>query len=137
VRRRCARAQLLAAALARRCHKLIREKPIRLVVPVAAGGSSISTRGSCLKALRLLGRTVIVDNRPGRTASSAQISWRIRSDGYTLLMGATPTMAINVTLYAGKMPYNPEQDFTPITMVAKAPSVLAAHPSVPAKTSRS
>jgi len=55
-------------------------------------------------------------------------------EGYTLLMGATPTLAISPTLYAGKIPYNALTDFTPITLVAKAPSALASHPAVPAKT---
>lgn len=111
------------------------EKPIRLVVPVAPGGSlNQYTRFIALKLTDLLGQTVIVDNRPGANGIiGADIVAKAAPDGYTLLMGATPTLAINVTLHAGKMPYNPERDFAPITMVAKAPSVLAAHPSLPAR----
>jgi tripartite-type tricarboxylate transporter receptor subunit TctC len=111
------------------------DKPIRLVVPVAPGGSlNQYTRLIAQKLTESLGQTVLVDNRAGANGIiGADIVAKSAPDGYTLLMGATPTMAINVTLYAGKMPYDPEKDFTPITMVAKAPSVLAVHPSVPVK----
>ena len=108
------------------------DKPVRLVVPVAPGGSlNQYTRLIAQRLTESLGQTVLVDNRPGANGIiGADIVAKAAPDGYTLLMGATPTLAINVTLYAGKMPYNPERDFTPITMVAKAPSVLAAHPSL-------
>ena len=129
---------VVAAALGVPAHALAQqfpEKPIRLVVPVAPGGSlNLYTRFIAQKLTESLGQQVIVDNRPGANGMiGADIVAKAAPDGYTLLMGATPTLAISVTLYAGKMPYNPEKDFTPVTMVAKAPSVLAAHPSVPAK----
>ena len=112
------------------------EKPVRLVVPVPPGGSlNLYTRFIGQKLSESLGQPVIVDNRPGANGLiGADIVAKAAPDGYTLLMGATPTLAISVTLYAGKMPYNPERDFAPITLVAKAPSVLAAHPAVPART---
>jgi len=112
------------------------EKPIRLVVPVPPGGSlNLYTRFIAQKLSEAFGQQVIVDNRAGANGLiGADIVAKAAPDGYTLLMGATPTLAISVTLYAGKMPYNPMTDFAPITMVAKAPSVLASHPSVPAKT---
>jgi tripartite-type tricarboxylate transporter receptor subunit TctC len=111
------------------------EKPIRFVVPVAAGGSlNLYTRYIAQKLTESFKQTVLVDNRPGANGIiGADIVAKAAPDGYTLLMGATPTLAINVTLYSDKIPYNPEKDFTPITMVAKAPSVLAVHPSIPAK----
>ena len=111
------------------------EKPIRLVVPVAAGGSlNLYTRYIAQKLTESFKQTVIVDNRPGANGIiGADIVAKAAPDGYTLLMGATPTLAINVTLYADKMTYNPERDFSPITLVAKAPSVLAVHPSLPVK----
>jgi len=111
------------------------EKPLRLVVPVAPGGSlNQYTRVIAQKLTDSMGQTVLVDNRPGANGIiGADTVAKSTPDGYTLLMGATPTLAINVTLYAGKLPYNPLRDFAPITMVAKAPSVLAAHPAVPAK----
>ncbi len=111
------------------------EKPIRLVVPVPPGGSlNLYTRLIAQRLTESLGQQVIVDNRPGANGMiGADIVAKAAPDGYTLLMGATPTLAISVTLYAGKMPYNPVTDFAPITLVAKAPSVLAAHPAVPAR----
>ena len=111
------------------------EKPLRLVVPVAPGGSlNQYTRVIAQKLTDSMGQTVLVDNRPGANGIiGADTVAKSTPDGYTLLMGATPTLAINVTLYASKLPYNPLRDFAPITMVAKAPSVLAAHPAVPAK----
>jgi tripartite-type tricarboxylate transporter receptor subunit TctC len=111
------------------------QKPVRLVVPVAAGGSlNLYTRFIAQKLSDAFGHTVIVDNRPGANGIiGADIVAKAAADGYTLLMGATPTLAINTTLYAGKMPYHPEKDFAPVTMVAKAPSVLAAHPAAPAR----
>ena len=111
------------------------EKPLRLVVPVAPGGSlNHYTRFIAQKLTDSLAQTVLVDNRPGANGIiGADIVAKSPADGYTLLMGATPTLAINFTLYAGKLPYNPLRDFAPITMVAKAPSVLAAHPAVPAR----
>lgn len=111
-------------------------KPIRLVVPVPPGGSlNLYTRYIAAKLSEILGQQVIVDNRPGANGMiGADIVAKASPDGYTLLMGATPTLAISPTLYAGKIPYNPLTDFTPITLVAKAPSALASHPAVPVKT---
>lgn len=112
------------------------DKPIRLVVPVAPGGSlNLYTRFIAQRLSESLGQTVIVDNRPGANGIiGADIVAKATPDGYTLLMGASPTLGINPTLYAGKVPYNPLTDFTPVTMVAKGPSVLASHPSVPVKS---
>ena len=112
------------------------EKPVRLIVPVAAGGSlNTYTRMIAQKLTDSLGQPVIVDNRPGANGIiGADTVAKATPDGYTLLMGATPTMAINVTLYAGKLPYDPLKDFEPITLVVKAPSAIAVHSGVPAKT---
>ena len=111
------------------------EKTIRLVVPNSPGGSlDRYSRMIAQKLTEALGQTALVDNRPSAGGIiGADIVAKSAPDGYTLLMGATPTMAINVTLYAGKLPYNPEKDFTPITLTAKLPSMLAVHPAVPVK----
>jgi len=109
------------------------ERPIRLVVPVAPGGSlNLYTRHIAQKLSDALGQTVIVDNRPGANGIiGADIVAKAAPDGYTLLMGASPTLGVNPTLYAGTLPYDPLKDYTPITMVAKGPSALAAHAALP------
>jgi tripartite-type tricarboxylate transporter receptor subunit TctC len=112
------------------------EKPIRFVVPVAAGGSADQfSRLIAQKLTASLGQTVAVDNRPGANGIiGTDLVAKAAPDGYTLLLGATPTLAINVTLYAGKMTYHPERDFTPIALVARITPVVAVHPSVPARS---
>ena len=111
-------------------------KPIRIVVAYTpAGTTDILARAIGQKLTEAWGQSVIVDNRPGANGIiGADTVAKATPDGYTLLMGATPTMAINVTLYAGKLPYDPLKDFEPITLVVKAPSAIAVHSGVPAKT---
>ena len=112
------------------------DKPLRLVVPVPPGGSlDAYTRVIGQRLSDSIGQPVLVDNRPGANGIvGATLVAKAAPDGYTLLMGATPTLAINVTMYAGKLPYDPEKDFTPISMVAKSPSALAVHAGVQATT---
>ncbi len=112
------------------------ERPLRLVVPVPPGGSlDAYTRVIGQRLSDSIGQPVLVDNRPGANGIvGAALVAKAAPDGYTLLMGATPTLAINVTLYAGKLPYDPEKDFTPISMVAKSPSALAVHAGVQVTT---
>ena len=112
------------------------ERPIRLVVPVPPGGSlNLYTRMIAQQLTDLLGQTVVVDNRPGANGIiGADLVAKAAPDGYTLLMGASPTLGVNPTLYAGKMPYDPIRDFTPITMVAKGSPSLASNRDVPVKS---
>jgi tripartite-type tricarboxylate transporter receptor subunit TctC len=112
------------------------ERPIRLVVPVPPGGSlNLYTRYIAQKLSELLAQQVVVDNRAGANGIiGADLVAKAAPDGYTLLMGASPTLGVNPTLYAGKVPYDPLRDFTPITMVAKGPSALASNPGVPVKS---
>ena len=112
------------------------ERPIRLVVPVPPGGSlNLYTRIIARQLTELLGQTVVVDNRPGANGIiGAELVAKAAPDGYTLLMGASPTLGVNPTLYAGKISYDPIRDFTPITMVAKGSPALASNPAVPVKS---
>ncbi len=112
------------------------EKPIRFIVPYAAGGTTdLLSRAIAQKLAEALGQGVVPDNRPGAGGNiGAEIAAKSPPDGYTILMAPVSPMAINVTLYAGKMAFNPEKDFAPVTLVAKVPLVLVVHPSVPAKT---
>jgi tripartite-type tricarboxylate transporter receptor subunit TctC len=80
-----------------------------------------------------LGRTVVVENRPGAGGNiAADAVAKAAPDGNTLLMSFT-SHAINASLYP-KLPFDPLKDFTPLTMVSTSPSVLVAHPRIPANT---
>lgn len=111
-------------------------RPIKLVVPHAAGGNS-DAFGRIL-AQRLsdrLGQQVVVENRPGAggTIASAFVA-RSAPDGYTLLVADNGTHAIAPTLYGSKLQYHAIKDFSPVTLAAMFPTVLLVHPSVPART---
>lgn len=110
-------------------------KPIRLIVPFAAGGTvDISARGIAPGLSEVLGQNVIVDNRGGAGGIiGADLVAKAAPDGYTLLMGSNSTVSVAPSLYP-KNPYHPIRDFAPISLVATTPFVLVVHPSVPAKT---
>ena len=112
------------------------ERPIRFVVPYAAGGTTdLLSRAIAQKLSEAIGQPVVPDNRPGAGGNvGAEIVAKSPPDGYTMLMAPVSPMAINVTLYGNKMTFNPEKDFAPITLVAKVPLVLVVHPSLPVKT---
>lgn len=109
-------------------------KPVTLIVPYAAGGASdILARIVAKNMSQELGRTIIVDNRPGGgTIIGAQLASRAAPDGTTLLMATSTTLAINETLYKS-LPYKPA-DFTPVGLVAAVPLVVVVNPSVGVKT---
>ncbi|MBD9406747.1 MULTISPECIES: tripartite tricarboxylate transporter substrate binding protein [unclassified Acidovorax] len=110
--------------------------PIRILVGAPAGGSTDTlARTLSIEMGRLLGRTVIVENRPGAGGNiAADAVAKAAPDGNTLLMSFT-SHAINASLYPS-LPFDPVKDFTPLTCVATSPSVLVAHPSLPAKDVR-
>jgi len=103
-------------------------KPIRLIVPYPPGGPlDIVARALADKVRDTLG-VVVVENRPGAGGNlGADLAAKAAPDGTTIVMGAVATHAINPWLYA-KLPYDPIQDFTPITGVAQVPNVLVMNP---------
>jgi tripartite-type tricarboxylate transporter receptor subunit TctC len=110
-------------------------KPIKIIVPFAAGGSMDTLArlfGEKLK--QAWGQPVIVDNRPGATGIiGTTLAAQAPADGYTLLMVASATMAINPSVFR-KLPYDPLKDFAPIMLFVDAPILLVAHPSVRAQS---
>jgi tripartite-type tricarboxylate transporter receptor subunit TctC len=112
-------------------------KPVRFIVPFPAGGPlDIVARSIGQDLNKAWGQPVLVDNRPGAGGNiGADMVAKAPPDGYTILMGAVSTHAINVWLYK-RLPYDPLKDFAPVTLVTSVPNVLVVHPSVPARNVR-
>lgn len=112
-------------------------KPVRLIVPYPAGGTAdLLGRSIARKLGESLGQQVIIENRTGAGGGiGADLVAKSKPDGYTLLMGTIATHAINPNLYPDN-PYDPLQDFAPVTLVATMPNLLVVNPSVPAKNVR-
>ncbi len=109
-------------------------RPIRLVVPTAPGGSTdIVARLLAQGLSERLARQVVVENRPGAsTIIGTEIVAKAKPDGYTLLIGVS-TMAMNPGIYK-KLPYDTVRDFAPITQAAFLPNLIIVHPSLPARS---
>lgn len=109
------------------------ERPIHLVVPFTPGGSTDIVARKLASGLQAaLGTPVVVENRPGAggTVGSGYVSKK-EADGYTLLLSTVSTHAVAPSVYAS-LPYDPIADFTPISLVATFPQLIAVHSSVPA-----
>jgi len=110
-------------------------KPIRIVVPFPAGGSTdIVGRLLADKLSQSLGQAVVVDNRAGAGGTSgSDVAAKSASDGYTFLLGTSSTHAIAPALYP-KLAYDPVKDFAPVSLLGTATILMVVHPSVPAKS---
>ena len=108
-------------------------KPIRLVVPYAAGGTSdILARQIGPKLTEAWGQPVIVENKTGANGNvGADFVAKSAPDGYTLLLTDVGGLVISASVYP-QLPFNPSKDFSPVVMVSYSPHVLAVHPSVKA-----
>ena len=109
-------------------------RAIRIVVPFSPGGAVDGpTRLIAQELGKRLGQPVVVENKPGAGATiGTDVVAKAPPDGYTLLL-ASQTNAISATLYR-KLPFDPIEDFTPITLIGREPGVVVVNPSVPAKT---
>ncbi len=111
-------------------------KPIRLVVPYPPGGATDVIGRTLAQQLSVtLRQQVVVDNRAGAAGNiGAELVAKSPADGYTLLMGALTSHAINAALYKSRVPYDIEKSFAPIAIVGNVPLVFVVNPSVKATT---
>ncbi|RYZ07005.1 MAG: tripartite tricarboxylate transporter substrate binding protein, partial [Comamonadaceae bacterium] len=103
-------------------------KPVRLVVPFAAGGTTdILARAVAQELTKSMGQSFVVDNKGGAGGNiGADLVAKAPADGYTLLMGTVGTQSINKWLYS-RMPFDPQKDFQPVTLVAGVPNVMVVN----------
>ena len=109
-------------------------KPIRMISPFPPGGSvDLVARLIAAKLPEFIGQQVIVENRSGASGNiGMEVAVRAAPDGYTLVINTIPFVA-NAFFYS-KLPYDPLNDFAPIMQISSSPSLLAVHPSVPARS---
>lgn len=110
-------------------------RPIRAVVPYAAGGlPDTMTRIAAQRMIEILGQQIVVDNRPGAGGiAGCELVAKATPDGYTLLIADVGQTAINPALYA-KLPYDTLRDFAPVSLMGTSAQFLVAHSTVPANT---
>ncbi len=108
-------------------------KPVRVIVPYAAGGNTdITARAVGTRLAEVFGQQVVVENRPGAgTNIGSELVVKSPPDGYTLLMGGAAN-AINMSLFA-KPPYSTLRDLTPVAWCVQGANVLSVHPSLPVR----
>src|SRR3954469_20350583 len=110
-------------------------KPIRVIIPFVAGGSSdIVGRAIGSKFQELLGQPAVVENKPGANgAIAAEFVAKAEPDGYTILVGSIGVFSINTALFK-ELRYHPVRDFAPITLAVTTPNVLITKPGLAANS---
>lgn len=110
-------------------------RPVRWIVPFAAGGTADATaRNIAQKLTERWGQQVVVDNKPGaNTAIAAVEAARAAPDGYTLFQAINSTLTLNQFTFS-KLPYDVSRDFTPISVIASVPLIFVANETLPAKS---
>jgi tripartite-type tricarboxylate transporter receptor subunit TctC len=112
------------------------QRSVRCVVPFAPGGSSeIIARATAFELTKSLGQTVYVENKPGAAGNVAMQEVARSDDQHTLILGHIGTLAVNPYMF-DRLPYDPNRDFKPVSLLAKVPSLYLVHPDLPVKNLR-
>ena len=109
-------------------------KPIRWIVPYTGGGiTDVVTRVVTQKMSGAIGQPIVVDNKPGANSIlGSDLAAKAPADGYTMVT-VIAGYAANVTLYQGKLPFDPLKDLVPVSLAGIAPLIMTVNPSLPAK----
>ena len=111
-------------------------RPLRLVVPFAPGGSSdIVARSVAAEIAKTIGQNVIVDSKPGAAGNIAMQEVARSDDQHTLILGHIGTLAVNPYIFP-KLPYDPNKDFKPVSLLSKVPSLYVVNAALPIKDLR-
>lgn len=103
-------------------------RPVRIIVPIVGSTNDVLARLVAPKLQEALGQPVVVENKPGAGGNiGADLVAKGQPDGHTLLVGYNGPLAINVTLFGDKMPYDPVKDLQPITLAVKSPQYLVVN----------
>jgi tripartite-type tricarboxylate transporter receptor subunit TctC len=110
-------------------------KPIRLVIPYPPGGGTDTiSRPLAQRLSENIGQQVIIDNRGGAAGNvGMEVAARAAPDGYTIVIGLTAQLAVNVSLFK-KLPYDPVRDYEPVTLLGSGAYLLIVHPSLPVRS---
>jgi tripartite-type tricarboxylate transporter receptor subunit TctC len=128
-------AALSALFAAGACAQTYPQKPVRIIVPYAAGGDTdIVARLVGPRLSEVLGQQFIVENRPGAgSLIGTEAMLRAPADGYTLAMGTISSLAV-LPVTKSNVSYDPRKDFAPVALITRVPYVLFVHPSLPARS---
>jgi tripartite-type tricarboxylate transporter receptor subunit TctC len=125
-------ALIMLALFALTAHAQYPQRPIRMIVPFATGGTT-DALGRVLAYFmsERLGQQVVIENRPGGGGTlGPEVAARSTPDGYTLLLGSAEAYGMTEAMRK-RLAYNPERDLVPVAMVARSPNIFIVHPSVP------
>jgi tripartite-type tricarboxylate transporter receptor subunit TctC len=134
---RCGLAALAAASAGLLAHGTAAQaqqypvKPVRIVASEAGGGGDVVARILVQGLAPALGQSIVIDNRAGGVIAGDAVA-RSAPDGHTLLIYGNTLWVL--PLMRKQVPYDPQRDFAPITLVTRAPTILVVHPSIPAKS---
>jgi tripartite-type tricarboxylate transporter receptor subunit TctC len=113
-------------------------KPIKIIAPFPPGtGPDANTREIAQELTKVLGQSVVVENRPGAsTMIGMEVGAKAAPDGYTLVMGSTTSMSVVPHTYSSKVPYKVERDYVPISIVGLLNTALTANSNLPEKNAK-